>query len=67
MRITFVGAVLIAAAIIGAIALIHYLGDRGYRGVQQTENQMVIIRDETAELASDSPLPEDPCSEGQCE
>jgi len=38
MRITVVGAVLIAVAIIGAIALIHYLRDRGNRGPQQTEN-----------------------------
>jgi len=36
MRITFVGAVLIAVAIIGAIALIHYLGARANRGPQQT-------------------------------
>ncbi len=38
MKITFVGAVLIAVAIIGAIALIHYLGDRANRGPQQTGN-----------------------------
>ena len=38
MRITVVGAVLIAVAIIGVSVLIHYLGDRANRGPQQPGN-----------------------------
>jgi hypothetical protein len=38
VRATFVGAVLIAVAVIGAIALIRYLTDRGNRGPQRTRN-----------------------------
>ena len=66
MRITVVGAFLIAVAIIGAIALIHYLGARANRGPQQTGSEMAN-RDKTAELASNSQLPEDSCGEGQFE
>ncbi len=38
MRITVVGAVLIAMAIIGVSVLIHYLADRDNREPQQTGN-----------------------------
>ena len=35
MRITVVGAVLIAAVVIGAVVLVCYLRDRGNRGPEQ--------------------------------
>ncbi len=38
MRITVLGAVLIAVAIIGVSVLIRYLADRANRGPQQTGN-----------------------------
>jgi predicted permease len=38
MRITVVGVVLIAMAIIGVIFLVHYLGDRANRRPRQTGN-----------------------------
>ncbi len=66
MRITVLGAALIAVAIIGAIARIHFLGARANRGRQQTGSEMVL-RDQTAELASNLQVPGDPCGEGQFE